>query len=232
MKPRPPRLRLLGRVAGFAVYLVSGERVRDEVDIDFTLGGNEAVYTYVPPGEIWIDDAAHALDRTATALHELVERDLMLHHGMDYDRAHDAASARERLFRRGLVRRHPTKFDAHSVAIAYRAYLRETPRAGSPSKASPGRASPSKTSPGKVSPRKTSRQLEREITAALASTPRFPDGRAKGRRPGEFDPVQLRRGTQVEMEHTTDRRLAEQIAMDHLVEDPRYYVKLARVHLD
>jgi hypothetical protein len=64
------------------------------------------------------------------------------------------------------------------------------------------------------------------------SQPYLPNGRAKGRRPAEFDPVQLRQGTQHELEHTTSRRIAQQIAMDHLVEDPLYYVKLARVHLD
>lgn len=138
-----PRLRLLGRVAGLAIYLVDGERVRDAIDIDFTMGGNEARYSYVPPGEIWIDNAAHVLDRTATALHELIERDLMLHHGMSYDTAHDAANARELLFRRDLERRRPTRFDARRVAAAFRVYSREKPI------------------------RKRSRQLDREIEKAL-----------------------------------------------------------------
>jgi hypothetical protein len=31
------------------------------------------------------------------------------------------------------------------------------------------------------------------------------------------------------MEHTDNRAIAERIAMDHLTEDPRYYVKLARM---
>lgn len=120
---RPPRLHLLGRVDGVQIYLVSGERVRDEIDVDFTEGGNDAVYTYVPAGEVWIDDAAHALDRTATALHELVERDLMLRRGLSYDEAHDAANERERALRRDLVRRRPARFDLDRVAGAYRDYL-------------------------------------------------------------------------------------------------------------
>jgi hypothetical protein len=95
MKLRRPRLRLLGRVAGLRIYLVCGKQVRDELDIDFTMGGNEAVYpSYVPPNEIWIDDAAHAHDRTATALHEIIERDQMMRFGKDYDDAHEVASAR------------------------------------------------------------------------------------------------------------------------------------------
>lgn len=144
MKPHPPRLRLLGRVDGLAIYLVDGERVRDDVDVDFVNGGNEAVYSYVPPGEIWIDDAQHPIDRTATALHEIVERDLMLNHGMGYDAAHDAANGHERAFREALKRRPPSRFDARRLAAAYRVYLRETPT------------------------RKRSRQLDHEITAALA----------------------------------------------------------------
>jgi hypothetical protein len=109
-----------------AIYVVSGEQVRDDVDIDFTMGGNEAVYTYVPPGEIWIDDAAHVHDRIATALHEMVERDLMLRHGMDYDRAHEAANTWERTFRRKLRRRPVERFDGAAVAAAYQEYLQES----------------------------------------------------------------------------------------------------------
>jgi hypothetical protein len=37
---------------------------------------------------------------------------------------------------------------------------------------------------------------------------------------------QLAVGIEVEMEHTTDREKAEEIAMDHVSEDPHYYTKL------
>jgi hypothetical protein len=49
-----------------------------------------------------------------------------------------------------------------------------------------------------------------------------------GKDPEEYDQLQLRRGTSEEMEHTTDKQIAMKIAMDHLDEDPAYYVKLAR----
>jgi hypothetical protein len=128
MKPQPPRLRLLGRVAGLPIYLVSGEKVRNEIDIDFTQGGNDGVYPfYVPAGEIWVDDALHGLDRTATALHEMVERDLMVHHGMEYDPAHEIASSYERPFRQQLRRAGVTTFDARRLATAYKGYLRNQP---------------------------------------------------------------------------------------------------------
>lgn len=144
MKLRAPRLALLGRVADASIYLVDGETVRDEIDVDFTNGGNEARYHYVPRSEIWIDDAQHALDRTATALHELVERDLMLRHGMSYDAAHDAANGHERAFRRDLARNRPVRFDVGLVAKAYGVYARETTK------------------------QKRAKQLDREIAQALS----------------------------------------------------------------
>lgn len=49
---------------------------------------------------------------------------------------------------------------------------------------------------------------------------------SRGRSPKEFDQEELRRGTKHEMEHTDDEREAQRIAMDHLVEDPKYYTRL------
>lgn len=40
---------------------------------------------------------------------------------------------------------------------------------------------------------------------------------------------QIKRGTIHELEHTTDRKIAKQIAMDHLKEDPKYYTHLAKM---
>jgi len=122
--PAPPRTKLLGRVAGLAIYLVSGEAVRNQIDIDFTQGGNEAIYpTYVPRGEIWVDDAMGGLDRTATVVHEMVERDLMLRYGWSYDDAHEVASAHERVLRGELLRSGVKKLDLARAGAAYRAYL-------------------------------------------------------------------------------------------------------------
>jgi hypothetical protein len=58
---------------------------------------------------------------------------------------------------------------------------------------------------------------------------RIPGGLAAGRRASEFDRAALARGTAVELEHTDDPRVAQEIAMDHLAEDPRYYEKLAKM---
>lgn len=58
----------------------------------------------------------------------------------------------------------------------------------------------------------------------------IPGGKAAGRQPSEFDPRQLRVGTLIEMEHTRSRAMAQEIAMDHLAEDPHYYTGLCRFH--
>lgn len=45
----------------------------------------------------------------------------------------------------------------------------------------------------------------------------------------DFDPHCLKQGIEIEMEHTTDREVAKEIAKDHLTEDPDYYKKLATI---
>jgi len=40
---------------------------------------------------------------------------------------------------------------------------------------------------------------------------------------------QLVKGIKVEMEHSDDMKIAKEIAMDHLAEDPNYYTKLKRI---
>lgn len=45
----------------------------------------------------------------------------------------------------------------------------------------------------------------------------------------DFLKRQLKIGMKVEMEHTTDKEKAHEIAMDHLWEDPNYYIKLKKI---
>jgi len=139
LKLEPPRIRRLGYVTGLPVYLVSGEQIRNDIDIDFTQGGNEAAYPgYVPADEIWIDDAMHALDRIATVFHEIVERNLVLYGGMSYDKAHDIACKREIEFRKELARKKPSSTDLRLVTAALRPYREEAiskgKRPGKPSR--------------------------------------------------------------------------------------------------
>jgi len=61
---------------------------------------------------------------------------------------------------------------------------------------------------------------------------RLVGGIADGKNPSDFDLDSLEQGIEVEMEHTDDESTAMEIAMDHLTEDPDYYIKLATIHQD
>lgn len=47
----------------------------------------------------------------------------------------------------------------------------------------------------------------------------------------DVDPRQLSMGVDVEREHTPSKRIACEIALDHLAEDRRYYTKLKKARL-
>jgi hypothetical protein len=49
--------------------------------------------------------------------------------------------------------------------------------------------------------------------------------------PSNVNTKELSIGVQVEMEHTNDDKIATEIAMDHLTEDPEYYTKLVKAGL-
>ena len=48
----------------------------------------------------------------------------------------------------------------------------------------------------------------------------------------KYDKEELRKGIEVEKEHTDDPKIALKIALDHLDEDPQYYTKLATLGLE
>lgn len=95
------RKRLARYRNGVQVWLVDGELVRDAFFVDFTEGGHDRVYGFIPPGEVWLDDDVVPRERDFILLHELHERYLMSL-GWDYDRAHDQSSQVEL-----AARRHP-----------------------------------------------------------------------------------------------------------------------------
>jgi hypothetical protein len=57
------------------------------------------------------------------------------------------------------------------------------------------------------------------------------NGKAKKENVGinDVNPCQLKVGTEIEMEHTDDERVAQQIALDHLAEFPDYYTFLVEM---
>jgi hypothetical protein len=76
------------------VYQVNGFYVRNNIFLDYTQGGNDQKYTWIPAGEIWLDKA-NRIEFSFIALHELTERRLMAG-GMIYEQAHDQANVAEK----------------------------------------------------------------------------------------------------------------------------------------
>lgn len=58
---------------------------------------------------------------------------------------------------------------------------------------------------------------------------KIPGGLADKKSPKDFDKEALKEGVKVEMEHTSDPKIAIEIAMDHLTEDKEYYKKLKTI---
>jgi hypothetical protein len=79
---------------GVHVWIVNGRLVRSIFDIDFTAGGHDHVYEFVPEGEVWIDDAITEKERAFVLLHELHERNQM-EAGFPYSQAHAESSRLE-----------------------------------------------------------------------------------------------------------------------------------------
>ena len=77
--------------SGVSVWIVSGRLVRSVFDIDFTAGGHDYVYEFVPEKEVWIDDDIEPAERGYVLLHELHERNRM-GTGWPYNKAHAESS--------------------------------------------------------------------------------------------------------------------------------------------
>jgi hypothetical protein len=77
--------------SGLTVWIVNGRLVRSVFDIDFTAGGHDYVYEFVPENEVWIDDAIVEQERGYVLLHELHERNRMAK-GWTYSMAHAESS--------------------------------------------------------------------------------------------------------------------------------------------
>jgi len=104
------------------VWIINGELVRGIFYVDFTEGGHDKVYSFIPRNEVWLDDDVNPDERKFILLHELHERNLMPEHhdikikdgsvknNRDYFKvyglAHESASKLEY-----FCRRHPDKLD-------------------------------------------------------------------------------------------------------------------------
>ena len=92
------------------VWIVHGNLVRSLYYIDFTQGGHDHVYDFVPRGEVWVDDDVYKKEMPFVILHELHERRLMMADKKSkslkecYEKAHKKASEMEIFYRH-----HPKK---------------------------------------------------------------------------------------------------------------------------
>ena len=80
--------------SGVNVWIVNGRFVRSVFDIDFTAGGHDHVYEFVPAGEVWIDNDITEKERGFVLLHELHERNRMAD-AVPYSLAHAESSRLE-----------------------------------------------------------------------------------------------------------------------------------------
>jgi hypothetical protein len=63
----------------------------------------------------------------------------------------------------------------------------------------------------------------------LKEADKLKGGLADDDKPEDFDQEELKKGIKIEMEHTKDKDLAREIAMDHLKEIPDYYTRLEKM---
>lgn len=77
-----------------------------------------------------------------------------------------------------------------------------------------------------------SKAVHDQIGGGLADDKTVRDIANKWSAPIELINLMLKWGVDVEMEHTDDRNIAMEIALDHLMEDPLYYKRLKEMEDD
>jgi len=81
---------------GIKTYIVDGDFIRSNINVDYVEGGHGYVYDYVPKDEIWVEEMEDRKEMWFNFQHELYERALMkADPKLDYSDAHDKAVARE-----------------------------------------------------------------------------------------------------------------------------------------
>lgn len=95
------------------VWIVNGRLIRSSWRVEFTEGGHDLVYKFVPKNEVWIDDDLFARERPYVLLHELNERRLM-GRGLTYNQAHVRSSRLE-----WEARHDEKKLETHLKALGW-----------------------------------------------------------------------------------------------------------------
>ena len=84
---------------GLKIQYVDGKKIRRIFDPEFTLGGHDLVYDYIPLNEIWLDHKMDEKEIPYILFHEKVERKLMVE-GKPYHIAHEFAIVADKEMRR------------------------------------------------------------------------------------------------------------------------------------
>ena len=99
----------VGRRDGLMVWIVDGYLVRKNIFPDFGFSGNDLVYHFIPPKEIWIDGQVSCEEMEYSVVAELMERKLM-QQGTAYSDAYESAVGNTLILRDrmdGRIRNHP-----------------------------------------------------------------------------------------------------------------------------
>lgn len=88
------KLVIADKASGVNVWLVDGKAVREQYNEDFIGGGHHYVYDFIPLPDVWLEDTIVKNERGFFLTHELHERRRMAS-GMEYQKAHNEASAVE-----------------------------------------------------------------------------------------------------------------------------------------
>jgi hypothetical protein len=89
-----------------------------------------------------------------------------------------------------------------------------------------------KYEPEKLEAWKRSQMKEEKIPGGLAKGMTLADIAKHHKLPLKSLQSKLEQGIKTEMEHTTDKSIAREIAMDHIYEDPNYYSKLKKIETE
>lgn len=86
---------------GTKIYIVDGPYIRDNMYVDFTMGGHGYVYDFIPKDEIWLEEMLIKEDDSFDLMHEIYEYTLMKYvKGFEkYEKAHDASANVEKVVR-------------------------------------------------------------------------------------------------------------------------------------
>jgi hypothetical protein len=126
-----PRLIRIFKNNEIIVYLVDGEIVRRDFDVEFTSGGNAGRYPkFTPISDIWVESTLNDKDKLFNAAREIVERHLMLFNNVNCDVAHAKASKYELAIRKKEVE-DPIKFAIDTVNLCkINWFYRQSQRSG------------------------------------------------------------------------------------------------------